>query len=247
MMTIEPAPRIIEPSRAELPAPVSRWLQVAYPDGVPDVDTLVFEGSARIKRGRMPWIPIHARMHHRLGRDHVADMRIKLGPLTLLRVIDASIAGVGISKVGRTADLGPQIDQGAFLFLWGEALIYPSSWPYLPGMRWESVNEATVRVHLPFRGGFEVATLSFDRTTGQVVRFEADRYKGARGTKVRWRGDYLDWRLFDGVLTPGRILVTWLDEPAPWFEMRVERVLADVSIDRALAAAREAIAKAKRR
>jgi hypothetical protein len=187
------------------------------------------------------------RLEHPLEVPTTADIRVKLGPLTLPRVIDASIAGVGIWKVGRAADMGPQIDQGAFLFLWGEALICPSSWQYLPGMRWESVDEATVRVHLPFRSGFEIVTLSFDRATGQMVRLEADRYKGVHGAKVRWRGEYLDWRRFDGVPAPGRVLVTWLDEPGPWFDMRVERVLADIPIDDALAAAREAITTAERR
>jgi hypothetical protein len=55
----------------------------------------------------MPWALLQARMSHRLGRDHVADLRFRLGPLRLLRVIDGCVEGKEISRIARSADVGP--------------------------------------------------------------------------------------------------------------------------------------------
>jgi hypothetical protein len=61
----------------------------------------------------MPWALLQARMSQRLGRDHVADLRFRLGPLRLLRVIDGCVEGKEISRIARSADVGTPRGPGA--------------------------------------------------------------------------------------------------------------------------------------
>jgi hypothetical protein len=231
------------PATELLPVPVVRWLERAYPDGVPDVETVLLEGPARFRRGRLPWVPIKVGMRHRLGRDHVSDIQVDVGPLTVLRVLDAFVEGRGITRVGGSATVGPEVDQGAFHAAWCEAMMFPAAWERLPGLAWEPVDEVTARLLLPFGGGVETVTVSFDPATSLPRSYEVPRHKG-RGAKVEWRVDYLDWRRFEGVHAPARVLVQWADEEGPWFEMAVERVVTGVPMEEPLARARAAVLEA---
>jgi hypothetical protein len=236
MTLVLPAPLSLD----NLPAPVGRWLRAAHPEGVPDITSIVLYGPARFRRGRLPWIPIKVWMRHRLGSDHVSDIHVDAGPVTVLRVLDAYVDGRGIMKVAGAAVVGPEVDQGAFHAVWCEAVMFPAAWARLPGFAWEPVDDATARLLLPLGHGVEAVTIRFDATTGFPTSYETMRYKGL-DRKVGWRVDYLDWHRFDGMAAPSRVLVTWADEPGPWFEMRVEDVATDVPMDDHLARAREAI------
>lgn len=47
------------------------------------------QGRGRVRIGRLPWLPIHARMVHRLGHDYVGFIHVRLAGITVLPVIDA--------------------------------------------------------------------------------------------------------------------------------------------------------------
>ena len=69
----------------ELPPPVERWLELSGGPKEP-FQTAVLEGRARFRReGKGWWLPIEAVMWHELGRNHVADLRVGLGPLAFVR------------------------------------------------------------------------------------------------------------------------------------------------------------------
>jgi len=229
------------PSSATQPAPIQRWLHRAYPDGIPDFHTVVVEGSAKVRLGRLPPLRVSARMSHRLGRDHVADIRMNIGRLPILKVMDAYVDGHGLAKIGPSASTGPDIDQAALLSTWGEAVLLPSAWCRLASVTFEPIDQASVRVVLPGRGGTAVAVLDFDNTSGLPAGFAADRYKGTTGRRVGWRGEYQDWRTIGGLPFPGRWLVSWSDEPSPWFDMTIERLHIDRPIDDVIERARQAI------
>lgn len=231
---------------AQLPAPVARYLQAAYPDGPPEVETVVMEGSGRFRRRPLPWIPIRDRISLRPGVNRVSDMTVVLGPFTLMKVLDAYVDGHGITRFLRTADVGDQIDQGSLHPLLCEALMFPSSWSRMPGFAWEGVDGTTARLRLPFQDGTEVATVGFDPSTGFPSAYETPRFK-AKGAKAGWRINMLDWRRFGPVMVAGRIVVTWADEPGPWLTMRFTKVTTGEDIDEPIARARAAIEEARRR
>ena len=234
----DPIPRI------EAPAPVSRYLETAYSDGVPEVGTVSMEGSGRFRERPLPWLPFANTIWLRPGADRVSDMVVRLGPITVMKVLDAYVDGRGITKFLHTADTGPRVDQGAMHPMLCESLMFPSCWSRTPGFAWEPVDGHTARLHIPFEAGSEVATVGFDTRTGFPTTFETMRYKGKDGPKVRWRITMHDWRQFGAVAIPERILVRWADERGPWLMMRFERVTLGVELDEPLTRARAAIAAA---
>jgi hypothetical protein len=151
-----------------------------------------------------------------------------------------------MTRVGREVSMGHEIDQGAFLALWAQSILFPEAWGRLDGLRWTAVAPDRARVSLPFGGGVETATISFapDETPFPIA-FEADRYRVVGGGKVGWRVDYADWHWRKGVAVPTRTIVTWADEPAPWFDMRMEHVTVNDPIADDLDRARQAIAAAR--
>jgi hypothetical protein len=226
----------------ELPLPVVRWLEIAWPDGMDEVESISVGGPLRLRRGRI-WLPGDSTMRFQLGVGYVSDLRIGIGPLTAVRGLDAFVDGTGITRVGAETSLGHEVDQGAFLALWCQSLLFPTAWARLPGLRWTSVDDSLAFVDLPFRGGFETATIRFDPDRSAFpVAFEANRYKVVGGPKVRWRATYEDWHWRDGLAVPTRAVVTWDDEPGPWLDMRMEDVIPNDPVLAHFERARAAIA-----
>ena len=230
-MTAEPRPH--------LPEPVRRFADLVHPGGAPENDTVLLEGHGRFRQRPLPWLPMRVRVHVVPGHARVMDILVTIGPLTLLRVLDAFVDGRGITKAIGSADVGPKIDQGAFHALVIETMLYPWAWSRLDA-RWEPHGETAARLLVPFAGGTEEATVSFDPESALPASYEVPRYKGT-GPKVDWRVDLLEWRRFGPVWSPGRTIVTWADEPGPWFDMRVGRALVDVDVSDALNRARAAL------
>jgi hypothetical protein len=231
-------------SPGELPPPVARFVELAYPDGPPEVQTVVMHGSGRFRRRPLPWIPMRDRISLRPGLDRVSDMTVVLGPITVMKVLDAYVDGYGITKFLNTADVGDQIDQGSVHPMLCEALMFPACWTDIPGFAWAPVDDRTARMLLPFQDATEVATVGFDPATGFPATYETPRYK-AKGTKVAWRIDMLEWRPFGPVAAAGRIVVTWADDPGPWLEIRFHQVTVGDDLDEPIERARAAIAGAR--
>lgn len=228
----------------ELPLPVVRWLEAAWPDGPEEIETLALRGPVRIRRNRL-WLPGHADMRFELGVGYVSDIRLGFGPLTAVHGLDAFVDGCGITRVGSATAVGSEIDQGAFLALWCESLLFPTAWARLPGLRWIFGDETEARVELPFRGGLEAATIRFDPESPFPVAFEADRHRAIGSPKVAWRAEYGIWHWREGLALPTRMQVTWADEPGPWFEMRLEEVVPNEPITEPFDRARRVIAEAR--
>jgi hypothetical protein len=229
----------------ELPLPVVRWLEVAWPAGADDVRTVTIAGPLRMRRGHLR-LRGDATMRVDLGRAYVNDIRIGLGPMTAMRGFDALVDGTGITVVGGETSLGAEIDQGAFLALWCQSILFPAAWRHLPGLRWTPVDDREVVVGLPFRGETQLAMLRFDPAGSTLpVSFHVHRYREVGKPKVGWRVDYDAWHWVDGLPHPTRLRVQWDDEPAPWFDLRVESVKWNGALDSDLDRARETIRRAQ--
>lgn len=231
-------------TQTELPLPVVRWLEVAWPDGIELVETITIEGPVRMRRGLLR-LRGDTTMRFNLGIGYVNDIRIGVGRVTALRGLDALVDGTGVTIVGHEASTGHEIDQGTFLALWSQSLLFPTAWSRLPGLRMTPVNDSEVIVTLPFRGGVETALLRFDPDESAFpVAFEADRYRDVGRPKVGWRAEYGDWHWREGLALPTRLRVQWADEVAPWFDMRVERIVPNDAIEEHEVRARRAIGEA---
>ncbi len=229
----------------DLPAPVRRFLDTAYPDGPPGVGTAVLEGSGRFRQRPLPPIPFANTISLRPGLDRVSDMFVRIGPITVMKVLDAFVDGHGITKFLRTADVGPEIDQGALHPVLVETLMFPSSWAEVAGLAWEDVDETTARILVPFGEAIERATVRFHPHHGHPVAYGALRFKGVGGAKIGWRVDMADWWRFGTVVAPRRIAVTWADEPGPWLRERFAKITVGEDVEEALGRARAAISEAR--
>ena len=237
---------VLDRSSTELPLPVVRWLEVAWPMGTDEVESLGGSGALRSRRSRL-WMPGDGTMRFQLGAGYVSDLRIGLGPLTAIRGLDAYVDGTGITRVGRQTDVGREIDQGAFLALWAQSLLFPTAWARLPGLRWLAVDDTRALVALPFGAGVETGVLHFDPDGPAFpVAFEADRYKVVGGPKTRWRADYAEWHWREGLALPTRMIVTWAGDHGPWLDMHIESMTPNADVLPHFDRAREAIADARR-
>ena len=229
----------------DLPLPVVRWLEVAWPAGTVPIDFISLSGSIRIRRGLLR-LRGDTTMRFDLGRGYVNDIRIGIGPMTAMRGLDALVDGTGITVVGSDASTGAEIDQGTFVALWCQSLLFPTAWDRLPGLRWTPLDDREVVVGLPFRGGTELAMLRFDPAGSAFPQsFHVHRYRDVGKPKVGWRVEYGEWHWRDGLAHPTRLRVSWDDEPAPWFEMKVESIVANVPFDADVERARTAIRRAE--
>jgi hypothetical protein len=230
-------------THTDLPLPIVRWLEVAWPDGVDPVETLTVAGPVRMLRGRLP-LRGDTTMRFELGRGYVSDIRIGVGRMTAVRGLDALVDGTGITVVGHEASMGMEIDQGTFLALWSQSLLFPNAWRHLPGLRWTAVRDHEVIVTLPFGDGVETAVLRFEPERSPFpVSFEAERYREVGRPKVGWRADYGDWHWRAGIAVPTRLRVQWADQPHPWFDMRVATLVPNEDLRPHQERAREVIAE----
>jgi hypothetical protein len=229
----------------DLPAPVRRFLEVTYPEDVPDPSTLVLDATGRLRFGRLPWLPMRTRVALAPGSDRVMDIRVRLGPVTILHGLDAFIDGRGFTKAVGAPVVGDEVDEGAFHTLVLESLALPHSWPRL-GFEWDPVDADTATLQVPFKDGVQTATVRFDPETGVPSAFEIPRPKGLGSPRVDWRVNVDGWRRFGSIWEPERTTVRWMDEPGPWFEMRTRQVVPDVDVTDALARARHVLSSVER-
>jgi hypothetical protein len=229
-----------------LPSPVERWLERLDAPATA-FTTAVIEGSCRFRReGKGFWLPIEAVMWHELGRHHVVDLRVGIGPVTFVRGLDGYVDGSGFSRISHTLDIGPEVDQASLLFMWSEAILFPACWADREDVAWTPLDDDSAAVTFAEPEAPVPAVVAFDPDSGMPTRFRAERFKGMGGARkgvgparVEWIVDYGPWQpTEDGVPMPCSATVTWADEPGPWFRMQIRRANPGVDTSGALARGR---------
>lgn len=213
---------------ANLPAPVSRYLQVALGDQVPRIDSLVVLGRARANFGI--WLPLRYRLVHRPGHDFERYMEVTCFGVPILKAIDRYVNGSGMTGPIGSAATGPAIDQGANMILWAEAPLMPSLWVTDERLRWVAVDENSARLIFPFGDQQDELTVHFDEATGLIRRMSALRYRDEQSGKIPWRADFLTWQTVNDARLPARISITWEDQGEPWSHWDLEQIYWNVDI-----------------
>jgi hypothetical protein len=217
---------------ADLPAPVRRYVQVAFDDQIPQVDSMVAWGRARANFGL--WMPLRFRLYHRPGHDFRRDMEVTWFGLPVLKAVDQYLNGHGMTGPVGSAETGAKVDQGANLILWAEASLMPSLLVSDPRIRWEAIDATSARLIFPFDDQQDEMVFHFDPQTGLITRTTALRYRGAEGEKVAWYAETLAWQTVNGVKLPARVAITWEDEGKPWSSWDFEGVVWNVDISQQL-------------
>ncbi len=239
-LSFRPAPFAPHPERtsalrtmplpAGLPKPVDRFFRKVYGEAVPVIESVVIHGRATIRP--VSGIPLPSRFVfiHEAGKAYRHYFEATLFTLPFLRVNEGIADGKSFfeAPVGNHHD-DPNTNQGANLALWAEAAWFPAIFITDPRVRWESADDDTALLFVPYGDETETFVVRFDPATGLIDTMEAMRYRQPGDkAKILWIT-----RSEKGGTIPGTPLsasgsATWLDQGRPWAVFRLEDVVYNV-------------------
>ena len=177
-------------------------------------------------------LPVRFRFAHAAGRDYRHHIEATMYGIRLLTVHETYVDGVARLELPFGTSDGPNIDQGANLALWAEAIWMPSVWLTDERVRWEPIDAGSASLIVPFGDVEETFTARFDPSTRLLRRLESMRYKGEKvRTKTTWRNDVRRWADLDGRLLAIDTDITWLDDGAPWARLTTEDVVYNADVE----------------
>jgi len=227
------------PLPENLPAPVERFYRQLYGDSVPVIDSAVISGTGRLRINGIT-LPARFRFVHISGQNYRHYIETTLFGFSLLKVNEHFLNGSARLELPFGVSEGSQVDQGANLALWAEAIWMPSLWITDPRVSWDALDENSATLIVPFikEAGAstveeEYFTVSFDPETGLLQSMQSMRYKGEESNeKTLWINEVLEWKTLNDSLQPVLSAVTWQDEGTPWARFTTLEVVynADVNL-----------------
>jgi hypothetical protein len=162
------------------------------------------------------WLPLRFQMIAIPGQAFVRRMQITWFALLVFKGVDTYINSEGEMKVGNTVVCGPEIDQGANLALWAEALSTPSALVADPRVRWEPIDDRTARLIVPCGSGSDHLLVHFDPQTGLIRETTADRFRTPGQPKEPWKVELGDYKTVHGACIATKVAITWERDGRPW-------------------------------
>lgn len=216
-----------------LPAPVERFYKNVYGDEIPVIETVVIQGRGTLKPFMNIPIPARFVFVHNTGKDYRHYFEATIFGISILKVNEGYINGVSFfeSPMGSNYN-DPNSNQAANLAVWAEAIWFPAVWVTDPRVHWESVDEYTALLYVPFEDIEENFLVRFNPETGLIDMMEAMRYRdtGEGAPKILWicRSDSVDPKVDINVLSFGSVM--WLDQGAPWAYFNIEEINFNINI-----------------
>ena len=142
----------------------------------------------------------------------VWDAKQRLGPFSLVRVVDAFVDGHGFLearlfgsvRVGRLS--GPEADKGELMRYLAELAWAPDAAACNPAIRWRSLDQSTLELEADSAGGVARVRLYLDQNA-DLVEMQADERASSEGDVVvtrPWRGFFSQHREIGGRRVPTR-------------------------------------------
>ena len=226
-----PVPKTVE-LPADLPAPVARYYKTIMGDQIPVIESAVISGRGKLRVFGLCF-PARFRFTHIAGQGYRHYIEATVFGYPVMKVNEWYLDGKARMElpVG-VIENEPKIDMGANLALWGESVFWlPSILVTDPRVHWETVDDATARLIVPFGEEEDTFTVTFDPQTGLIRTMEAMRYREATDeAKIPWRNEPLGWQTFHGIMIPSPAATTWLDEGTPWAVWTIEDVAYNVDV-----------------
>jgi hypothetical protein len=216
-----------------LPAPVERFYRAVYGDRIPVIESAVITGTAELRPFGPVTMPSRFRFIHQAGQSYRHYIESTIFGIPVMKVNERYLDGVSrvqIPLIGGSEN-NPQVNQAANLGLWSESAWFPALFLTDPRVRWESVDDQTALLIVPFEDSEESYVVRFDPQTGLIQSLEAMRYKNAGDqTKVLWFNQAVHWAEIDGQLTMQAGAAIWMDDGKPWAVFTVEDIVFNVDV-----------------
>jgi hypothetical protein len=221
------------PLPEDLPPPVKRFYQAIYGKQVPVIKSAVISGRAHLRPFGITF-PGRFRFTYQAGKEYRHYLETTIFGLAVMKVNEHYLGGKSCLKTPfGVIENEPKVDQAANLGLWAESIWLPSILITDPRVRWESVDEHTALLRVPFGGTEETFVIRFDPQTGLLRFLESMRYRQADDqAKILWINEAREWQDVSGTAVLPVGAVTWFDQGTPWAVFTVEEVVynSDVSV-----------------
>lgn len=213
-----------------LPEPVERFYRNLYGERVPVVDSAVISGRGNMRIAGITF-PARFRFSHVTGDAYRHYIELTGFGAPFMTVNEWFVDDHARLELPFGVREGPNVDQGANLALWAEAVWMPSVWITDPQAHWKHVDDTSALLTVPFGGQRETFTVHFDPDTGLLDRMQSLRFKNeADRTKTDWINEAPQWGQVDGHPVPTRATVAWANEVAPWADLQTESVIYNADL-----------------
>jgi hypothetical protein len=217
-----------------LPAPVERYYKTIYGNEVPVIETVVIKGRAVMSPFGFK-MPARFIFIHNAGKDYRHYIETTWFGLPVMKVNESYVNGESYFELPiATYENDPNINQGANLAVWAEAVWFPSIWITNPRVRWEFVDDNTALMFVPFGDREENFVIRFNPETFLLDSMEAMRYRdsGAGAKKILWITRLIDGKNINGTKLSAIGSATWMDQGKPWVVFTLEDVVYNVDVSR---------------
>lgn len=218
----------------ELPGNVQDWLKNSNVVGKENINYVRLKQKAlmRLERDK-PWKPVDVEQYFTVNEPgFIWKARIKAAPFLHIVGRDKYFEGEGnmlikmMSLVTIADSSGPEIDQGTLIRYLAETVWFPSA-ALEVYITWEHIDDNSAKATMTYGDITSSGTFVFNEK-GDVIRFEANRYRESDGdySKERWIIDIKGHKEMNGIRIPTKGEVTWkLDhEDFTWFRFEIEDI-----------------------
>lgn len=205
------------PLPADLPTPVARFYRLRYGDQIPIVETAVISGRGTMRIAPLfnLTFPVRFRFTHDAGQNYRHYIEMTLFGRPVLKVNEYYVDGKERQELPwATMTDNPKLDQAGNLGMWSELLHWlPAALLTDERVRWESVDDATALLVVPYGLEEERFVVRFNETTGDIAYWSVMRYADGDGEKQLW------------------VNGTWFDDGQPWFVIDEFDVVLNVAVN----------------
>ena len=239
LVNAAPFPTYPEPSQEvqtiplpeNLPKPVERYYRVVYGDRIPVITSAVITGRASMRPFGPLFLPARFRFTHITGKNYRHYIETTFFNIPFLKVNECYLDGKARMELPFATDEGEKLDQAANLGLWAETAWFPAVFLTDPRVSWQSVDDNTALLIVPFNDTTDQFTVRFDPKTGMAVVYEALRYHDSKSPeKVLWINRVTDIKEKDGKLAFITGSATWMDSGKPWAFFTAENITFNVDV-----------------
>ncbi len=220
---------------SDLPAPVARFVDVAFGDQIPVVETAILVGTADLRINGLT-LPVREKLYYQAGEAYYHYFEVGWFGQPVLTINERFQDGITtLDLPGNFIEDEPNTNAAGNLGLWAESIWFPSIYFTDDRMEWQAVDENTVRLIVPNAADEEIFTITFDPDSGLIDTISTLRYQNPDDTqRTLWTNTIVKWERMNGVMIPIEAETQWADNK-PWAIWHVDEIVYNVDVSKRFA------------